>query len=680
MKGPSPIIAGDHDTEFARRVALAGLVAITAIAFYLRFRCLGCLGFRWDEDLTSLAVKALLDKGVPELPSGMVYLRFYPFQWVIAASVETFGFSEFSMRLPAVIFGTVLVPTAYWFAARLFDRKTAVIVAACIALSFWQVEMARTARMYAPFFLSYLLAAAAIYLAHFRNPDRVFSPWVLPLAILALTMHQLAYSLAILLLLAVPLRRSARRTISLIAQAAIIGIAFIATKSIEQKFFELPRAAAKSAEAAETAGGDAGLLGALLQQVSLPDFDLVLQLSNAFPVAVIASLLSVALLSLPLLRLALNSGPTIAALTFVALLCAVLHQFNLVVLALAALLIAINAGVRGVMTPAWYLSALYCLLLFVIWLAVIGAVSVSSPAEIPIVGEGSRKLLRALIDYPNFRLFWSYIIERPMLAVPVAIGTLWGIEKMAGEKTDATALFLVGGFWLILFANGILETKFEFFRYNLHVDPFFLMLVVAGLFAIPDLLARLGISDPGRSMRLKKTRGYTVAVAAIAILGVNPAAALLTSARDYSEPSFPYPLLGMETYDDFKTTAAYVSNHREQGDIILVLDPREFWNYIGEVDYWIRSNDFESQTYSERGRARDLYVGVPVLHTVEEVRAAIAGRSGQNAWLLYSRARVARTPSLTPELRSFLLGLEDRAVYEGRDRQTVVIRITGPLP
>jgi hypothetical protein len=269
-------VSSHYSLSPARRYVLVGIIGITVLGFYLRYRCLGCLGFRWDEDLTSLAVKALIDKGIPELPSGMIYLRFYPFQWIIAASVKLFGFSEFSMRLPAVLLGTITIPTSFWVARKLFDWKIGLIVAACVALSFWQVEMARTARMYAPFFLVYLVAAYAIFRAHYQDPGRVFSPWVLPLAILALTIHQLAYSLAILLLLAIPLRKSLARTTSLIAQAGLIGVAFIAIKSIEEKFFDIPRGTAVSGPG--STDQDAGLIAALAEQISFPDFSLIQQL------------------------------------------------------------------------------------------------------------------------------------------------------------------------------------------------------------------------------------------------------------------------------------------------------------------------------------------------------------------------------------------------------------------
>ena len=80
------------------------LALIVAIGAYLRLAHLGALGFRWDEDLSGLAVRAILEKGVPELPSGMIYLRGGLFSHLMAASASVFGFSEFALRLPAALF------------------------------------------------------------------------------------------------------------------------------------------------------------------------------------------------------------------------------------------------------------------------------------------------------------------------------------------------------------------------------------------------------------------------------------------------------------------------------------------------------------------------------------------------------------------------------------------------
>jgi uncharacterized membrane protein len=660
----------------SRRVLLASVIVITLAGFYLRFRCLGCLGFRWDEDLTSLAVKALLEKNVPELPSGMIYVRFYPFQWIIAASVKVFGFSEFSMRLPAVLFGTILIPTTFLVTRKLLSEPIALIVAACIAFSFTQVEMARTARMYAPFFFIYLLAAYSIFSAYYQNTERLFSPWVLPLALLALCIHQLAYSLVIFVLLAIPLRKSPVRTASLLTQAGCIGIAFIALKSVQEHYFYVGRRVVNSSNGSQPVSDEPGLVSALFQQVTLPDFDLLLQVYAAFPLlfpTVLATVLASAML---FARDAWRYGAAYRALVLVAIVMSVTHQFNLVLLTLATMLMSLKGGLEGIRNPAWYRPAICCLSIFILWVLAIAIISVLFQSEVPLASQGMRKFLRALFDYPDFRLYWSFVLERPLLFLPLALGTMWGIDKISKDRPDATALFLVGGFWLVLFVNGILKTKFDFFRYNLHMDVFYLMLVVIGLYSVPALLANLGIPSSTSLRKYCGGRILTVIAAVIAIAGVNPVAATLTSTRSYKETAFPYVWLGLDHYDDFATPAAYVRDRLQENDIVLVLDPREFWNYIGRVDYWIWSDNYQSQTYIEDGRARDLYLGIPVLHSLEDVKAVLDGYHAGNIWILYSKARLDRTRWISEDLKSYLNGLEDHVVYVGHDEQTVVIELS----
>src|SRR5690606_16720785 len=111
----------------------------------------GALGFRWDEDLSSLAVRAILDKGVPELPSGMVYLRGGVFLYLMAASASVLGFGELALRLPAALFGIATIPLAFLFGRALFGPRIGLVVAALIAISQWDIEFSRYARMYAPF-------------------------------------------------------------------------------------------------------------------------------------------------------------------------------------------------------------------------------------------------------------------------------------------------------------------------------------------------------------------------------------------------------------------------------------------------------------------------------------------------------------------------------------------------
>jgi 4-amino-4-deoxy-L-arabinose transferase-like glycosyltransferase len=178
----------------------AGLLCIISISIYLRLRNLGNLGFRWDEDITALAVRAILENGYPVLPTGVVYLRALPFHYLLTVSTALFGFNEFSLRIVSASFGTGTVVLAYLVAARFFDRAIALIVAGLISVSFQELEMARNARMYAPFGFFYLLTVFAFYHFYIDGNGRCRFIATL-LAVVTITIHTLGFTLALLSLI-----------------------------------------------------------------------------------------------------------------------------------------------------------------------------------------------------------------------------------------------------------------------------------------------------------------------------------------------------------------------------------------------------------------------------------------------------------------------------------------------
>src|SRR5688572_1245071 len=183
----------------ARRIAREWwpLAVIVSIGAYLRLANLGTLGFRWDEDLSGLAVRAILEKGVPELPSGMIYLRGGLFSHLMAASASLLGFSEFALRLPAALFGIALIVVAYLFGAALFGRVIGLVTAALLAISFWDIDLARYARFYSAFSVFYVLTLYAIWRFRVQAPSTAGGVLCIALAILTLSLHDLAYSLAL---------------------------------------------------------------------------------------------------------------------------------------------------------------------------------------------------------------------------------------------------------------------------------------------------------------------------------------------------------------------------------------------------------------------------------------------------------------------------------------------------
>ena len=251
----------------------------------------------------------------------------------------------------------------------------------------------------------------------------------------------------------------------------------------------------------------------------------------------------------------------------------------------------------------------------------------------------------------------------------------FAVDLIAGERKDERALFLVGTFWIALLLNGILKTKYEFFRYNLHLDFLYLILVVIGLLELPALAGRwntrLGVKFD-LLFRGPRLAGLTLVLVVVA---VNPLAAVLTSFRDYQEDGFLYRAFEIDRYQDFATPGAYVRERLHPEDRVFVLEPREYWNYIGRVDFWIASDKFQSQTFESDGTAYDLYLGIPVLQNRDQLVEALRLPANGDLWILYSRSMLAGTPWVSEPLKELLAELAKDTVYTGRDGQTIVIRI-----
>ena len=91
------------------------------------------------------------------------------FYWELALSFSLFGFNEFAARLPAAIFGTASVLLTYWFAARVYDKKTGLFAALilCASLEHWYLSKAVITD--AALFLFMSATVVSFYLGYTEN-------------------------------------------------------------------------------------------------------------------------------------------------------------------------------------------------------------------------------------------------------------------------------------------------------------------------------------------------------------------------------------------------------------------------------------------------------------------------------------------------------------------------------
>jgi len=135
--------------------ALALIAGILA-----RFKGLGSAPFAVDEYYLSQSITNILHRGIPSFECGGYYMRGVALQYLAAALQLTWPSAELAPRLISALSSLLTLPAAFILGRRTHGRFVGLLVVVILALSVWEIEMARFGRMYAPFqsvFLWYLV-------------------------------------------------------------------------------------------------------------------------------------------------------------------------------------------------------------------------------------------------------------------------------------------------------------------------------------------------------------------------------------------------------------------------------------------------------------------------------------------------------------------------------------------
>jgi hypothetical protein len=647
------------------------LALVVAIGAYLRLAHLGALGFRWDEDLSGLAVRAILEKGVPELPSGMVYLRGGLFSHLMAASASLFGFSEFALRLPAALFGIALIVAAYFFGAALFGRVVGIVTAALLAISFWDIDLARYARFYSAFSVLYVVTLYAIWQFRVKAQSTAGGVLCVALAVLTLSIHDLAYSLALAFFYPLVLRgpaawRSPREWVWPVASSAVLAGFYLGWREFVLSQRTLPALADGASGLAATGTEVDGLRRSF---IAIPDMPLLNGMLERAPFFVpVLALLAVGAALFATSRL--RSPPHERILLAVIAACAALQLFNLALLGTFALAFAKRTGLPSLRSPEVLAAGALIAAAFVAWIVAVLGLSVDvSPLE-PLT---LRTVVRELLDFPYFYIFWGFPNEWPLAAAVASIGALVAFHR-AARLRDAAAGFALLALSGPIVGNALFSSPFEIFRYNAAFNTLFFVFVALAFVHWRELVPAWRPTLPRSLSRPAAALGTTMLVLVATAYDLNPVRGWLAVERQYSNEGALYRTFDVTAYSDFKTTADYVARHAAPHDLIVTPDSREYYNYLGRVDLWLRSSRYEDQSYVHDGKRRDLYVDTPLVATLPELQAVLAAPD-RTKWVLASTS-VLKDPkaAVAPEIRAFLRGAEKHVVYVGLDRDRKVYR------
>ncbi len=658
------------------------LILILAVGAFFRLTNLGELGNRWDEDLSYLVVQAILEKGIPELPSGMIYLRGGGFLYLMALSADIFGMGEFALRLPAALFGVVFIYLGYFFAWRLFGRRVGLLVAALLAISPWDIELSQYARMYMPFACFYLATVYGLWRYRVVEQSLAGGLGCVVLALISISLHQLGYTLALAFLIP-PLMRPARvvaeprRLVFPASAFAAVALGFFWWRETVTYYTNIPLFGSDGVPlpASDLAPPAGGFLGEVWQfvarQIHLPDLTLVATLWERAPVVtlllalafVAAAVFIARARSLPLSRLEVFVVAVIAA-------SCVLQQLNAALIGILVLAYLKRDGLEGFMRSDVLASLCLVAVGLLLWAGLGFGLDLGGHGQESAL-VALRRTVKQLLDYPRFEVFWSFLYERPLTSIVAVIGGAWAFDRAARREPDDAALYLILIFALPLIVNGLFSYPFDSFRYMVPFDVFYFCFVALGLSKWPELIPALG----GRAPAVQGTQATWVALilaGLVLVYDLNPLRGFLMTQRQHRNEGVAYGLFGMEGYPDYRTPAHYVRDHSSPEDAVLVLDSREIYAYLGRTDHWVRSARHELQTYYEGDVLRDKYVTTPLIMDVEKLQITLLSPGVGRSWLIASDWMMANTRAVSPEIKAFIRGQSDRVVYVGLDGSTKV--------
>lgn len=145
-----------------RRVALLALAVVTVLGLALRLVHLG--DELWLDEIVT--VRSYASGSVRHILSSYANANNHILNSLLVhVALRSFGFREWAIRLPAMLWGTLTVPALYWCARQLFGRLHSLAAAILLAVSYQHVYFSQNARGYSASLLFGLLAATLLALA-----------------------------------------------------------------------------------------------------------------------------------------------------------------------------------------------------------------------------------------------------------------------------------------------------------------------------------------------------------------------------------------------------------------------------------------------------------------------------------------------------------------------------------
>jgi hypothetical protein len=601
---------------------LSVLIVALAMGLYGRFAGLGLWAFGVDEFYISRSIDHVLKTGLPKFLCGGYYTRGLAYQYVVALVRHWSVSPEFAGRVVSAVWSLVGLPAAYLIGRRLGGRTLGLTLLIILSASVWEIEMARFARMYAPF-QSIFLWYVVFFLRYTVERERsALMPMVL-LSILGVLTWEGGALLGLANLLP-PLLNHERGRLRrsdfkfILAMLILLGALVAATT-------DLRGAAGEPAVSGEQLGS---------QDSAVPlSMDLQVYTAHGGWIAAFVILqLALSLRALPWIW-ALRARWLAAAGLGLALLSAWLHQFALCGASIALLLLTelvAPADLKARGARAYALALLVCCAFWPAFGVLTGAWREISPDDVltthPWLG-----LAQHLGGFP--RVFdeilrpWGKTF--PVLTVGLSLfGAALAVAVLSSRRLTQSAVIrtLMALLLVLVLAVGVrapgrIETRYTFFLY-----PLVMALGLTGILALVE-------------SRLGKSQAALAAGAALGLLffglseDFKPAhiAHIASWPVNFRVGMTPSQAAHYYPRSDYRMAAMWLKLHARPEDEVITgipsLDPYYRANY-----FFLQSDDDRYDDYSCRDGTQERWTNLPLLYGTDALAARVA--TGKRVFLV----------------------------------------------
>jgi hypothetical protein len=604
---------------------------------FVRFEGLGSRPFAEDEYMSATSVQYIVEKGVPQFPTGGYYLRGLPLQYLQAGSVLLFGDNEFAHRLPAALFG-VLTLLLVFLCARIFlPWPLAATCVAMLAVSAWQIEFSRFGRMYSAFQCVTVAFFLAYHRAYFGGNDKLrYLPHAL--ALTAVIFHELGVFLLPFLFLPLLIKKDAspgatpppnRRTFAMVSiVTTLAGIAYWQFESRLRDFHVQQRVP----DGFRVPPSDS--LGPLGAYTVLPVSGNVL---GAFLIIILAAGLLI------FFRCRAKAGSrnlVVDVCLLLLLLTTAVHLFA--VSACIAVVLFFRYQLHRSLLKDAPRSALLTLSALTACAWMVYAIYDQSWRGQMLAGNLPRALRIVFFGWPDFyqAIFWPWIDSLPFLTVIFVLALAWHFVRQA--RKDVTSILghpiiiVLGVFCSIAVIDPIFQPVAKSTRYVYNVYPFVILLIVMACYELVHRatgrvigsrtqmllsgLVAMGLFMVGEDFSLRQ------------LLHINsPEVTFRTGKFKRYAPHWFWRL-------DDRSPAEFLNTHRNEVDALIIsIHARALPYYLRHgVDfaYYCSREGVDARRISTAGEdawrygdiarskgTRELWTGSPLLGTEQELRS-----------------------------------------------------------